>query len=134
MPKIGELSDPRPLTVPIGDGAVKIEVVYDRMAHTPKVAAEIARLENSPEKVDDPLVTMTTLTCRLLLSWDIQEDDGTPFPLEIERVAELGTVLLGAILEAIGEDSFPNPESGERSAATSPQEDGKGGSLTGTSS
>ena len=44
----------------------------------------------------------------LIKSWDLQDDNGNPYPLDPEKLAELGIPLLRKISQAIGNDTRPN--------------------------
>lgn len=70
----------------------------------------------------------------LLVSWDLQDEDGSPWPCDEEHLKKTPVMFLGLILSAIQEDARPNPQRPVSSENGSQQTDGPEASLSGTSS
>lgn len=45
----------------------------------------------------------------VIARWEIEADDGSPWPVKVENLLQLPVSLLGAMLTTIIEDAQPNP-------------------------
>lgn len=57
----------------------------------------------------------------LVVEWDLENEDGSPFPCDPEHLAKLPLDFLGLMTDAIGSDSIPNASRGGTSEDGSPQ-------------
>lgn len=48
----------------------------------------------------------------LIVDWDLEEEDGSHFPCDVDHLAKLPLDFLGYMVDAIGSDSLPNPQRG----------------------
>lgn len=71
---------------------------------------------------------------RVLSAWDLQDDEGNPWPVTVEGIKKVPLIFLGAIMGGIEEDSRPNPQRGATSGDGSPQTEQSVGSPNGTTS
>ena len=78
---------------------------------TPKLIADLGELEEQ-KLTPEALRAISEHIVRLVATWDVQEDDGSVFPLDVERLeAEIPVgfqmhVLMAAV-DAMGEDLAP---------------------------
>jgi hypothetical protein len=92
----------------------KLKVRYNRDAIPYKrwkqLQAQVRKAQEDPESADADWI-ITTL-CLMLTSWDLVGKKGSrqPLPITAETLAELPLNFLGAILEAIREETLPNAE------------------------
>lgn len=70
----------------------------------------------------------------MLLAWDLENDDGTPWPCDEEHLRKTPLNFLTQILGAIQEDSRPNPTRPVSSENISPPMDAQAPSPNGISS
>lgn len=94
-------SDAKPLEVPFSGGHV-LNITYRVPEYTPNQAAALtASQRNDPRQAADML-------CRFLSSWDLTDDDGKPYELVPEVVAEnVPLSVINAIVGAINKDQMP---------------------------
>ena len=83
-----------PLVVAVDGGEIRIG--FRAAVYTPRFLDELGEL------------TLPQALCRLLTSWDLM-DDGEPVPLEEAALEEVPMTMLRAILRAVQEAIFPNP-------------------------
>lgn len=99
--------DRRTLTVPIAVGeddageptTEPLVLVYRPSAYTANTEREMNVLRESDWKSALGLSFVETL----VVSWDL-EDDGKPFPIEKERLAELPSNFISAVISGIADD------------------------------
>ncbi len=119
------------LVIRVGDDAEDlVHVVYKPGALTLEVADSIKEIMLSGFEFDIAFAILEPM----LVSWDLENDDGSPFPVTAEAIKKVPIEFLGLILSGIEKDARPNPTMGETSQGTSPQTESSEGSLTGTSS
>lgn len=90
----------------------EMEVVYDENAVTSEALDEIT---NAGDGTDPNFIRMDRAAIRFLstmiLSWELMEDDGTPVPLEAERMGKLPTLFVTRLMKAIQDDIAPGEAS-----------------------
>lgn len=76
--------------VTVSYGGETINLVVRASAITPKMLADLALLAEAEgsKAVAAQVNEIPDLLCRLVASWDVLNDDETPFPLDPEQVAE----------------------------------------------
>lgn len=70
----------------------------------------------------------------ILVSWDIENEDGSQLGVSDEEIKKVPLSFLGLLMQAITEDARPNPTTGETLEGTSPQTEKREGSLVTTDS
>jgi hypothetical protein len=70
----------------------------------------------------------------ILVNWDLENDDGTPFPLTPENLRKVPLSLLGLILQQLQYEARPLPMRGEISPDISPPTEESEAAQNGTSS
>lgn len=115
MPKIGELTRVKPVTVPVdlGDGDV-VSLVFNRNAITP------AWMEAAGERdaADDNL-SLPKMIADVIVSWDITDDEGGDYPPTGENIAVLSFPSQQALLRRILESAVPGSEEKNATGSTS---------------
>jgi len=99
----------RHLTVDLGEGD-QLTISYKPNALT--LADEQALVDAQADgtataKVADQL-------CKLLVLWDVVDEDDTPLPITPETMDTLPGAVLASVLTAIREDQSPNARNGRR--------------------
>lgn len=95
-------------------GALTLELweSLTSLAENP-ASADVEAFKTFLMNEDDPLV----------VGWDLENDDGSPFPCDPEHMAKLPFDFLGMMVDAIGTESVPNGPRGGISAGGSPQKE-----------
>lgn len=101
-----------PVTIPGSDGEPDedVNITYRPGSLTLELWEQIQTIANDPQGADID-ATKTFLMSDddpLIVAWDLEEDDGTPFPCDVEHFAKLPLDFMGLMVQAIGEDSVPN--------------------------
>ncbi len=110
--KLAELAKKtKELTVDI-DGQ-PLSVTYYTNAYTPEMEALLLEAEKQPA------ASLARVVLNLVVSWDLEESDGSMYPLSWEKVSKLPVQFLVWVFQGIAADIRPN----EMTAGTS-----KGGS------
>jgi hypothetical protein len=123
------LQEETTIQVPVGDE--KVEVRYRPGAFTPALQDELDELgSGTASRVGRRFCESL---CKVLASWDLEEDNGEPVPLDPDRLTELPAQFLAKLLEVVAEDMRPGEAQGS-SGATSPQVAASGSSPPGTGS
>lgn len=78
----------------------QVTLTYRPSKYTGKTEKELNALGKDEWKSALGLTFITTL----VISWDVQDEDDTPFPLEIERLSELPSSFVGECISAIADD------------------------------
>lgn len=128
MPKLTDLvADRATVAVPF-DGA-SLKVTYRPGAITPKVQAAVFKAQRE----QDVNAGLCQPLSKLLVRWDLTDDEGETVPTTAESLADLPAQLLMRVLEAITDDMAPNPPRGDDSSnGSSPRSSAP--AQTGTSS
>ena len=103
--------DRRTVTVTVNGGTVS--VTYRPGGITPQSEDALRELI-AEQRAGASLVAMLS---GILVEWDLQDDEGQPYPMDAESLRRLPTVFLSAIAEGISADLRPNQPSGGSSAA-----------------
>ncbi|MGE3271207.1 MAG: hypothetical protein AB7P40_20825 [Chloroflexota bacterium] len=104
MPKLSELiADEAPLTVRFRGG--DLQLVYRPRVVTPKWQHTIILAERQGD--DDEAMLYGPLK-DALLSWDLEQDDGSPCPITSEAMENVSRAVLTGILLAVISDARPN--------------------------
>lgn len=103
-------------------------IVYRPGALTLEVGDRIKEVQESGFEMDVILVMLE----RMLVSWDLQKEDGTALGVTPEDIKTVPLAFLGQLLGAMERDVRPNLQRDETSGETS-QEDQRVPSLAGTS-
>jgi hypothetical protein len=109
--RLSEASSPaKPLEVPFPSGAV-LHITYRVPEYTPNQASALVN-----EASKDPK-RMGEMTCRVVESWDLEDENGEVYPLIPDVVADkIHLGVLGAIMKAVNADQMPG-EAEETSSA-----------------
>lgn len=101
--KLSELvRETRKVSVVLGSSALSVE--YRVNALTPQMESLLSNQERPLEVLVDVIVT-------LVAGWELENDNGEPYPIEHEAVMKLPVSFLMAVLQVIVEDMRPNPMS-----------------------
>lgn len=108
--RVGELTRQKPVqaTVDLGDGDT-IELVFDRNRVTPAWASVA-------DKNDDKLMSPPAAIAAVTISWDVTNDDGSPFPPTADNIAVLSYPAQKALLRKIMEVAIPSDAEGKDSS------------------
>ncbi len=99
--KLNELKNKcKALTLDTQYGELKIE--YCPGEYTPEIEGLIT------DGVDKPLATTAELLGRMIVQWDIEDDDGKPLPVNMNTLMKLPLDLLLVMVKGITEDARPN--------------------------
>ncbi len=103
----------RQLTVDI-DGE-SLNIAYYVNAYTPELEADMLDAEHKPATALAQAMTV------MLKSWDLEDDDGKPYPLAFSALSKLPLNFMLKIFEAIGRDMRPNLKPASDSSGISSQ-------------
>jgi hypothetical protein len=95
----------RVVEVELEDAGVSIAVTYDREALIRAMAERASPAAFLGEIYAETSVTVDTLA-DALVSWDITEDDGRPYPVDRESLAQLPIWVVFKINQAVTADAF----------------------------
>lgn len=107
--KLADLQqDRRPIIIPIviqavevgGDLTEDLSLTYRPSAYTGKTEKELNELAKGEWKSEMGLQFVK----KLVVSWDLETDDGKPFPIEIDNLAELPSSFVGEVISGIADD------------------------------
>lgn len=118
------------VAVPGSSSEETVEITYRPGAMNLEVAEKVQELA---EAGSFSVATVESLRT-VLVSWDIQEEDGTPLDVTADSIRRVPLPFLMQVFSAIHEDARPNPQTGEASEGTSPQVDKSDTLQDGTSS
>ncbi len=90
----------KPLAVTFGSATLNL--VYRPLSYTVK------EMEDAT-KDRDPKNIVRTMQ-RLLVEWDLTDDDNNPIPLSDEALVEIPSHIFTGIMQAVAKDSRPDPE------------------------
>jgi len=107
-----------------------VHVVYRPGQLTLEIADKVKEIMGSGFEHDIALAMLEPL----LVRWDLENEDGTPYPLNHDTLRKVPLEFLGLILARIESDARPRPTRGEMSDDISPQTENSENSTTGTSS
>lgn len=103
MPKLAELiADRAEAHVPLDHGSIAI--TYRPKIVTPKWQEQIAEAERQ----GDLNASLYEPLAEALISWDLERDDGTPYPLTREGLQDVPKVVLTSVLVAVLLAARPN--------------------------
>lgn len=93
------------IPIPVGeaDGVVVTEdltVTYRPSAYTGKTEQELNALSKEEWKSEMGLSFIN----RLVISWDLEGEDGAVFALDIESLATLPTTFIGDVIQGVAQD------------------------------
>lgn len=97
------LDDKRQLSVRVGHE--ELTVVYRPSGLTPAVEFRLSELQGSSLYG----AALAEALSAVLVSWDLESDDGKPYPTERAALNDLPTVFLSQVFSAIVEDMTANP-------------------------
>ncbi len=94
------VAEEKPLAVDF-KGAT-LNVVYRPLTYT------VREMDALGESKDTERIIKTML--RLLVSWDLTDENDTPVPIETEPLRDVPTHIFTGIIKAVGKDQAPDPE------------------------
>jgi hypothetical protein len=107
--KLSELAAPvQRLTVDYYGSPVRIG--YRPGVMTPLEEEKLAEARKAGETTD----ALVELMARLMVEWDVTDDDGAPLPITPETLMPFPSALLLRIMSAVQEDMLPNAGRGRR--------------------
>lgn len=77
-----------------------VKLTYRPSAYTGKMERELNELQKGEWKS----ALGITFLQRLIIEWDVEDVDGTPFPMDTERLAELPSPFIGEVITGIADD------------------------------
>lgn len=95
MPRLGEFST-LPVTVPLGDKALHI-VIREPSGET--ALAFLTKAEGEGERAK--LEAIIDALQALIVEWDLEDDDGNPYPVTREALLRLPLRLLRHVFDAV---------------------------------
>ena len=94
------------------DGGV-IKGMFRPRAYTPRVE----QLVVGAQETSSPASSLAEALSLLLVSWDLCDEDGAPYPCTCEALLEVPVVVLGDVFKAIARSMAPKATSAESSGA-----------------
>lgn len=111
--KLSDLKkDIRAVEIPVGGEMLRVE--YHPNAYTPELE-EKAQAAMKDSRSHDLFYAMLP---PVLHSWDLEQDDGTPLPIDVSGVKQVPIVILTSIMMAITDDLMPKKPSGTDSGGS----------------
>ena len=102
------------LTIPVGADTLTLTYYPNRVnEHTVAMLANFSNVNQATLTEDFHEYNVSLAS--LIKSWDLLEDDGSMFPLDAARFAELPIALRGQVFGAIMEHLRPNVEASQPS-------------------
>lgn len=92
-----------------------VHIVYRPGALTLEISDKIRELQSSGFEVD----IMLEMFKRMIVSWDLQDEDGQPLGVDVEAIKKVPLAFLGQLLGAMESDIRPNQQRGETSDGAS---------------
>lgn len=116
--KLSRLMKPKEAKIAFGDAPEDVlTVVYRPGVLTPRMLVELEELdEMSAGKQTEAVVALLP---RIIVSWDLADDDGTPYPLEPDALMDLPLDVLMTVMQAITDREKPGKGSAGTSSVTS---------------
>jgi hypothetical protein len=126
MPRLSRMLGPTAeLTIPI-DGDEPLIVTYRRAALTPRLQARLADLQRAFAATagDDAALppsgeqqyALCELYARLIVGWNLTDDDGEVIPTDAESLADVDYATLSMVSQAIASETQADPLSGSGSS------------------
>ncbi|MBI1756204.1 MAG: hypothetical protein HYR64_03755 [Fimbriimonas ginsengisoli] len=110
--KLADLSkETLPFEVALPAGVLK--GAFRPQAYTPRVEQLVGEAQDGPA----PAQALADALSRLLVSWDLEGEDGEPYPTSLEALLEVPVPVLGEVFRAIAQAMVPKPKSAARSGA-----------------
>ena len=110
--KIGNLvRDRKTVTVAVGNGTV--QVTFRPGGITPETEDRLREMI-AEQRVGASFVALLS---GIIVEWDLQDDDGKPYPTDAESLRRLPTMFLYSVAQAVSAEMVPNAPSGGTSAA-----------------
>jgi len=94
-----------------------LHIVYNPQGYSGAVEKKVNELRDSEQSAHAVIELLLTM----LIEWDLQNDDGTPFPVEAEPMEQLPTTFLADVMGAIAEEIRKAAEAGNSSGGGSLQ-------------
>ncbi len=94
-------AEEKPLAVKFGEAT--LNVVYRPLTYT---VTELEKMEAGDARAAQVVDSML----RLLVSWDLTDEDENPVPLTEEALREVPTHIFTGIMQAVGKDQTPSGE------------------------
>jgi hypothetical protein len=115
VPNVSHLTrvKPRNADVDLGDGD-SVHIVFDSNKITPAWVQESKEREEARDAL-----SLSKSLASVLISWDVTQDDGSPFPPTKENIAVLSYAAQSALTTKILEASLPSDAEGEVSSERS---------------
>lgn len=105
--KVGTLqTEPVTIEVPVGED--KLSITYNRRALTPRLLREVSQAASKDDDLGSVAGGIQQLL-RLLLDWDVVDEDGNKLEISEETLIDLPMAFLTDMVNAIWENINPNP-------------------------
>ncbi len=88
------------IQVDLGDGDV-IQVEFRLDFYTPEFEATMASVD------EKPVAKQAEALAKILVGWDVTDDDGKTLPPSQENLAQLGVLVTSTIMKKISEEALP---------------------------
>lgn len=95
----------RPIVVKFEGG--DLNATYRPTSYTPKKLAEAQAKAKKAKKANDQdaaLASMIESVLDLFVSWDLEDDDGTPIPLTAEALQDVPINVMSELIQEVGRD------------------------------
>ena len=123
MPRLGNmLGESGTIEIPV-PGDDPLRVTYRRDILTPRMQARMAMFQSAPADLAGAAEALTffcDVYGRLIASWNLTDDDGTPIGTDAESLKDVPLDVLTLVAREIGRATSPDPlsESGSSSGST----------------
>jgi len=95
-------------TMPYGNDGGTVEITYYPSRLTEKTYADAKILSDPTQNdLDENFTAINDVLCQLMKSWDVMDDDGTPFPIDKEQLKRLPWEFRLTVFYAIIADMKP---------------------------
>lgn len=101
-------SEEKAISVKFGENSLNLVYRVDKI--TPKSEGRLMDLARENRSGG----ALAEVLAAVVVSWDLENDKGEPYPVTIEALSELPILVLSAIFEAIQAAQRPNRKSGKR--------------------
>lgn len=117
MPRISKLTSKEPKPFKVEFQGEHIEGTYRSDIYTAKLERELFEMSASPLQQGQSLCKLAS---KLIVSWDVMNDDGSVFEPTEENLSTLPVTFVSEVVKTIGDDIRGNPTGKESGSFAEP--------------